>query len=96
MGGNPAIMIQTIANSQKIALVSIFLEDLVLTRAQIVFLPLSLLFKANVIYTIRALNKGALKANLIILIQTIANSQETTLVWRLKVLVGVAFKCSNS
>ena len=34
-------------------------------------------------------------ANLIIKIQTIANSQETTLVWRLKVLVGVTFKCSN-
>ena len=34
-------------------------------------------------------------ANLIIMIQTIANSQETTLVWGLKVLIGVAFKCSN-
>ena len=90
-------MIQTIANSQKIALVSIFLEDLVLTRAQIVlYLPLSLLFEANVNYTIRALNKDDLKANLSIMIQTIANSQKTTLVWRLKVLVGVAFKCSNS
>ena len=34
-------------------------------------------------------------ANLIIMIQTIASSQETTLVWRLKVFVGVAFKYSN-
>ena len=35
----PPNMLQTMSNSQEIALISIFLEDLVLTRAQVLFSP---------------------------------------------------------
>ena len=57
-------MLQTMPNSQKIALVFIFLEYLVLTRVQVLFLLLSLLFKVEVSYASRALNKDILKAKL--------------------------------
>ena len=81
-------MLQSMSNSQEIALVSIFLEDLVLTRAQVLFSPcvLTIQGKAEVVYALRALNKDILQANLTNMIQTIANSQETILVWGLKVL----------
>ena len=57
-----------------------------LTRAQVLFSPLSLLFKAEVVYALRALNKDILQANLTHMLQTMPNSQETILVWGLKVL----------
>ena len=79
-------MLQTMSNSQEIALISIFLEDLGLTRAQVLFSPYVLLFKAEVVYALRALNKDILQANLTDMLQTMPNSQETILVWGLKVL----------
>ena len=66
-----------------------------LMRAQVLFLPLSLLFKVEVSYAPRALNKDILKAKLTYMLQTMPNSKETGLVWQLKVLVGVSFKLSN-
>ena len=45
-----------------------------------------LLFKAEVVYALRALNKDILQANLTNLLQTMPNSLETILVWGLKVL----------
>ena len=47
---------------------------------------MSLLFKAEVVYTLRALNKDILQANLANMLQTMPNSQETIVVWGLKVL----------
>ena len=47
---NLTSMLQTMPNSQEIALVFVFLEYLVLTREQVLFLPLSLLFKVEVSY----------------------------------------------
>ena len=47
---------------------------------------MSLLFKAEVVYALRALNKDILQANLTDMLQTKPNSQETILVWGLKVL----------
>ena len=47
---------------------------------------MSLLFKAEVVYAPRALNKDILQANLINMLQTMPNSQETIVVWGLKVL----------
>ena len=44
---------------------------------------MSLLFKAEVVYALRALNKDILQANLT---KTMPNSQETIVVWGLKVL----------
>ena len=82
-------MLQTMPNSQEIALVFIFLEYLVLTRVQVLFLPLSLLFKVEVSYAPRALNKDILKAKLTNMLQTMPNSKKTSLVRRLKVSVGV-------
>ena len=79
-------MLQTMSNSQEIALISIFLEDLGLTRAQVLFSPYFLLFKAEVVYALRALNKDILQANLTNMLQTMPNSQETIVVWGLKVL----------
>ena len=88
-------MLQTMPNSQKTALVFVFLEYLVLTRAQVLFLPLSLLFKVEVSHVPRALNKDILKAKLINMLQTMPNREKTSLVRRLKVSIGVAFKLSN-
>jgi len=88
-------MLQTMPNSQEIALVFIFLEYLVLTRAQVLFLALSLLFKVEVSYAPRALNKDILKEKPTNMLQTMPNSKKTSLVRRLKVSVGVAFKLSN-
>ena len=88
-------MLQTMPNSQEIALVLIFFQYLVLTREQVLFLSLSLLFKVEVSYAPRALNKDILKAKLPNMLQTMPNSKKTCLVRRLKVLVGVAFKLSN-
>ncbi len=85
-------MLQTMPNSQEIALVFIFLEYLVLTRAQVLFLPLSLLFKVEVSYAPRALNMKAKPTNML---HTMPNSKKTSLVRRLKVSVGVAFKLSK-
>ena len=85
-------MLQTMPNSQKKVLVFIFLEYLVLTRVQVLLLPLSLLFKVEVSYAPRALNKDILKANLTNILQTMPNSKKTNLVRRLKVSVGVAFQ----
>ena len=80
-------MLQTMSNSHKIALIFIFLEDLGLTREQVLFSPyMSLLFKAEVVYALRALNKDILQANLTNILQTMPNSQETILVLGLKVL----------
>ena len=79
-------MLQSMSNSQEIALVSIFLEDLGLTKHRYYFLPMSLLFKAEVVYALRALNKDILQANLANMLQTMPNSQETIVVWGLKVL----------
>ena len=73
-------MLQTMPNSQEIALVFIFLEYLMLTRAQVLFLPLSLLFKVEVSYAPRALNKDILKAKPTNMLQTMPNSQEIALV----------------
>ena len=50
---------------------------------------MSLLFKAEVVYAPRALNKDILQANLINMLQTMPNSQETIVVWGLKVLYWV-------
>ena len=47
---------------------------------------MSLLFKAEVVYALRALNKDILQANLINMLQTMPNSHETIVVWELKVL----------
>ena len=47
---------------------------------------MSLLFKAEVVYALRALNKDILQVNLTNMLQTMPNSQETILVWGLKVL----------
>ena len=88
-------MLQTMPNRQEIALVLIFLEYVVLTRAQVLFLPLSLLFKVEVSYAPRALNKDILKAKLSNMLQTMPNSKKICLVRRLKVSVGMAFKLSN-
>ena len=88
-------MLQTMPNSQEIALVLIFLEYLVLTREQVLFLSLSLLFKVEVSYAPRALNKDILKAKLTNMFQTMPNSKKTCLVRRLKVSVGVTIKLSN-
>ena len=88
-------MLQTMPNSQEIALVFIFFEYIVLTIAQVLFLSLSLLVKVEVSYAPRALNKDILKAKLINMLQTMHNSKKTCLVRRLKVSVGVAFKLSN-
>ena len=88
-------MLQTMPNRQEIALVSIFLEYVVLTRAQVLFLPLSLLFKVEVSYAPRAVNKDILKAKLSNMLQTMPNSKKICLVRRLKVSVGMAFKLSN-
>ena len=92
---NITSMLQTMPNSQEIALVFIFLKYLVLTRAQALFLPLSLLVKVEVIYAPRALNKDILKTKLSNMLQTMPNNQKTCLVRRYKVLAGVAFKLSN-
>ena len=88
-------MLQTMPNSQEIALVLIFLEYLMLTREQVLFLSLSLLFKVEVSYAPRALNKDILKAKLTNMLQTMPNSKKTCLVRRLKVSVGVTIKLSN-
>ena len=85
-------MLQTMPNSQEIALVSIFLEDLVLTRAHVLFFPLSLLFKAKESYALRAVSKDILKAKLTNVLQTMPSGQEKGLVRGSKVFVGVAFK----
>ena len=50
---------------------------------------MSLLFKVEVVYALRALNKDILQANLTNMLQTMPNSQETILVWGLKVLYWV-------
>ena len=47
---------------------------------------MSLLFKAEVVYALRALNKDILQANPTNMLQTMPNSQETIVVWGLKVL----------
>ena len=47
---------------------------------------MSLLFKAEVVYALRALNKDILQANLTNMLQTMPNSHETIVVWGLKVL----------
>ena len=47
---------------------------------------MSLLFKAEEVYALRALNKDILQANLTNMLQTMPNSLETILVWGLKVL----------
>ena len=88
-------MLQTMPNSQEIALVFIFLEYLVLTRVQVLLSHLSFLFKVKVSYAPRALNQDILKAKLTNMLQTMPNSKKTCLVRRLKVSVGVAFKLSN-
>ena len=46
-------------------------------------------------YATRALNKDILKAKLTNMLQTMLNRKKTSLVRRLKVSVGVAFKLSN-
>ena len=57
---------------------------------------MSLLFKAEVVYALRALNKDILQANLTNMLQTMPNSQETILVLGVEgVIVGVASKDSN-
>ena len=50
---------------------------------------MSLLFKAEVVYALRALNKDILQVNLTNMLQTMPNSQETIVVWGLKVLEWV-------
>ena len=40
-------MLQTMPNSQEVALVSIFLEDLVLTRAHVLFSPFVLIIQGK-------------------------------------------------
>ena len=47
---------------------------------------MSLLFKAEVVYALRALNKDILQANLTNMLQTMPNSQKEIVVWGLKVL----------
>ena len=81
-------MLQTMPNSREIALVFILLKYLVLTRAHVLFLTLSLLFMLEVSYAPRALNKDTLKAKLTNMLQTMPNSKKTCLVRRLKVTVG--------
>ena len=88
-------MLQTMPNSQEIPFVLIFLEYLVLTREKVLVLSLSLLFKVEVSYAPRALNKDILKGKLTSMLQTMPNSKETCFFRRLKVSVGVAFKLSN-
>ena len=47
---------------------------------------MSLLFKAEVVYALTALNKDIVQENLTNMLQTMPNSQETIVVWGLKVL----------
>ena len=88
-------MLHAMPNSQEIALVFIFIKYIVLTSGQVLFLNLSLLFKVEVSYAPRALNKDILKAKLSNMLQAMPNSKKSCLVRRLKVSIGVAFKLSN-
>ena len=57
---------------------------------------MSLLFKAEVVYALRALNKDMLQANLTNMLQTMPNSQGNNSGFGVKgVIVGVASKDSN-
>ena len=57
--------------------------------------PLSLLFKVEVSYAPRALNKDILKKKLTNMLPTMPNNKKTYLVRRLKMTIGLAFKLSN-
>ena len=82
----PPNMLQTMSNSQEIALISIFLEDLVLTRAQVLFSPYVLTIQGRSSLCPYSTEQRHSAANLTNMLQTMPNSQETILTWGLKVL----------
>ena len=88
-------MNQTMPNSQETVLEITFTEDLVSTREGILITPLSLLFKVEAIYPLRAPGSDIMMVNLANVIQTMPKSLKTCLVGQWKVLVGVASKHSN-